>query len=46
MSAGSDPVLSQGDLVITESDITAVGQRFSWGELGIVQIVKPKDWLA
>jgi hypothetical protein len=38
----NEAILSQIGLVITESDITTPGKSFSWGELGIVQIVKPK----
>lgn len=36
------PILSEAGLVITESEVSASGKTFTWGELGIVQIVKPR----
>ena len=41
----NDAILDECDIVITESHIAVSGQRFLWGDLGIVQVVKPSGWL-
>jgi hypothetical protein len=41
----NDAILNESDILITESHIAVSGQRFLWGDLGIVQMVKPSGWL-
>jgi hypothetical protein len=42
LSTTNQPILSEGGLVITESHVAESGKTYSWGELGIVQIAKPR----
>src|SRR3954463_542660 len=39
-------ILSEGEIVITESYVAVAGKRFAWSDLGFVQIAKPAGWLS
>jgi hypothetical protein len=41
----NDAILNECDIVIAESHIAVYAQRYLWGDIGIVQVVKPSGWL-